>query len=426
MCKLRHNIRNTGLSLGKFGTLMFRFISVCLLLVFCLSGIVPASAQQQVYILKKDGEVNTGSTQMDKYLPELEGKRVALITNQTSVVGTKTLLLDTLLSRGVHVVKIFTPEHGLRGMAGAGETVKNDTDAKTGLPIISLYGKLKKPTKAHLADVDIVVYDLQDVGVRFFTYISTLQYAMEACAEYGKKFMILDRPNPNGFYVDGPVLDTSLRSFVGMQPIPVVYGMTAGEYAKMLVGERWFKDADKLDLTVIPCVNYDHKVLYELPVVPSPNLRTMAAIYCYPSICLFEGTVVSVGRGTSNPFQQFGHPDFYGKTGYSFRPVPQLGGPEPLYAYRDCFGQIVALTDQEALTLLRGYMKTLWLVRAYGWYPYKEKFFNNFFEKLAGTKELRKQVEAGMSDEQIHATWQDGIRAFKQIRKKYLLYKDFE
>lgn len=405
---------------------MINKLLCCLVVLACFLGGSEVSAQgQSVFVLKKDGDIFTGATQTDKYLPLLSGKRVALLINQTSVIDSSSLL-DVLLKKGVNVVKIFTPEHGFRGFAEAGEKVKNDTDKATKLPIISLYGNTKKPSKAHLANVDVVIYDLQDVGVRFYTYISTMQYAMEACAENGKQFMVLDRPNPNGYYVDGPVLDTSLRSFVGMQPVPIVYGMTSGEYAKMLVGEQWFKSAAKLDLTVIPCVNYDHQILYQLPVPPSPNLRNMAAIYCYPSICLFEGTVVSVGRGTGTPFQLFGHPDFYGKTGFSFKPLTSLGGQDPLYAYRECYGQIVALTEQEALMIFRGSMKIMWLKKAYDWYPYKEKFFNPFFEKLAGTKDLRKQIEQGMSEQDIVASWQPGIKKFKQIRKKYLLYKDFE
>lgn len=394
---------------------MTRWLLCCFVCLLCC-GIQPVSAQN---------EAIPGAWQVDSYLPMLKGKKVALLINQTSRVG-DSLLLDTLLKRNVKIVKIFVPEHGFRGFAEAGEKVDNSKDEKTGLPIISLYGKTKKPTKEHLSNVEVLIYDLQDVGVRFYTYISTLQYAMEACAEYGKKLIILDRPNPNGNYIDGPVLDTSLRSFVGMQPVPIVYGMTAGEYAKMLVGENWFKGADKLKMEIIPCKNYDHNSWYTLPVPPSPNLRTQAAVYCYPSLCLFEGTVVSVGRGTAYPFQQWGHPDFMGKTVYNFMPRTPLGGPEPLYAFRNCYGQIAAANEDEAKTILRKSIRLFWLTRAYGWYPYKEKFFNSFFEKLAGTKELRKQVEKGMEEAEIKATWQPGITAFKQIRKKYLLYTDFE
>ncbi len=375
----------------------------------------------------KKNEVITAAERMHVYLPMLEGKRVGLLINQTSVVGkNKTLLPDTLIARGVNVVKIFAPEHGFRGEAEAGEKVNDEKDAKTGLPIVSLYGKSKKPSQSQLSDIDILVYDIQDVGARFYTYISTMQYAMEACAAYGKKFMILDRPNPNGFYVDGPILDKSTKSFVGMQPIPIVYGMTPGEYAKMLVGEKWFTGADKLNLNVVPCDNYNHTVKYHLPVNPSPNLRNMAAIYCYPSLCLFEGTVVSVGRGTTMPFQQYGHPDFEGKSIYAFMPDVPDHGPDPKLAGKLCHGQVLATNPREASLTIGNRLRLVYLIRAYNWYEKKDDFFNNFFENLAGTKELRKQIEQGMSEEEIRATWKSDLDAFKVIRKKYLLYKDFE
>lgn len=376
---------------------------------------------------EKAPEVLTGADRIYEYLPKLEGKRVALLINQTSIVGKdKILLPDTLLSRGVNIVKIFAPEHGFRGKAEAGEQVSDAKDAKTGLPIISLYGRSKKPSAEQLSDVDILVYDIQDVGARFYTYISTMQYAMEACAAYGKQFMILDRPNPNGFYVDGPVLDMSQKSFVGMQPIPVVYGMTPGEYAQMLVGEKWFAGADALDLTVIPCEHYDHSTRYMLPVNPSPNLRNMAAVYCYPSLCFFEGTDISVGRGTDMPFQQFGHPSFEGRSVFGFMPNIADEGPDPKHAAKVCYGQVLATNVREANMTMGGKVRVLYLQRAYEWYPNKSEFFNSFFEKLAGTKELRKQVIAGLSEDQIRASWQKDIKAFKEIRKKYLLYTDFE
>lgn len=376
---------------------------------------------------KKMPEVITGAERMDEYLLMLEGKRVGLLINQTSVVGEEKILLpDTLLKRGVNVVKILAPEHGFRGKAEAGEKVDDGIDAKTGLPIISLYGKTKKPTAAHLADIDVLIYDIQDVGARFYTYISTMQYAMEACAAYGKEFMILDRPNPNGFYVDGPVLDMSLKSFVGMQPIPVVYGMTPGEYAQMLVGEKWFDGADKLKLNVIRCENYNHNTRYSLPVNPSPNLRNMPAIYCYPSLCFFEGTDISVGRGTKMPFQQFGHPSFEGKSVYGFMPNIADEGPDPKHAAKVCYGQALATSVREAEMTIGGKVRVYYLLRAYSWFENKDQFFNSFFEKLAGTKELRKQIQNGWSEEDIRNSWKKDIDAFKKIRKKYLLYKDFE
>lgn len=395
-----------------------------ILFLMCAFSANVARAQDDEDTGKYD--ILTAAEQMDAYLPLLKGKNVGLVINQTSVIN-GVLLPDTLLSRGIKVKKIYSPEHGFRGEAQAGDEVANDKDKKTGLPIISLYGKNKKPTAKDLKHIDVLIYDIQDVGVRFYTYISTLQYAMEACAENGIQLIILDRPNPNGHYVDGPVLDTSLRSFVGMQPIPIVYGMTPGEYATMLVGERWFPNAEKLDYKVMKCTNYDHRSLYRLPVKPSPNLPNMISVYCYPTVCLFEGTIVSVGRGTDKPFQQWGHPDFAGKTAFSFKPVPFWGQKtDPLYAFRECYGQVVAVTENEALTLLRNRVVLAWLLRAYQWSRDKDKFFNNYFENLAGTRELRKQIEKGMTDRQIQATWEKDLKTFKQVRKKYLLYKDFE
>jgi uncharacterized protein YbbC (DUF1343 family) len=356
----------------------------------------------------------------------LKGKRVALLMNHTSIVGDSHSLLDTLHKLKVNIRKVFVPEHGLRGNADAGAQIKNGKDSVTGLPVISLYGKNKKPTQMQLADIDVLIYDLQDVGVRFYTYISTLQYAMEACAQYHKELIVLDRPNPNGFYIDGPVLDTAYRSFVGMQPIPVVYGMTAGEYAQMLKGEHWFPEAEKLMLQVIPCQQYDHTVKYQLPVRPSPNLRTMAAIYVYPCLCFFEGTEISVGRGTDVPFQIWGHPDFIGKASYNFIPRSIPGATNPPQMNRTCYGQVAALDSSEAFLLMKNHLRLFWLQRAYDWFPYKERFFTPFFDKLAGNKELREQITNGVTEEEIRKSWQKDIDNYKIIRKKYLLYKDFE
>ena len=376
---------------------------------------------------EKDGKkaILPGAYNMDEYLPLLKDKRVASVINQTSKVGQQ-LLLDTLLKRKVNVKKIMVPEHGFRGTADAGAHVKNDVDEKTGLPVISLYGNNKKPKKEQLKDIDVVIFDLQDVGVRFYTYISTLEYLLEACAENEKQLIVLDRPNPNGYYVDGPVLEKSQKSFVGMQSIPVVHGMTVGEYAKMLVGEKWIEDGGKLDMKVITCSNYDHTKRYYLPVAPSPNLRTMEAIYLYPSICFFEGTVVSLGRGTDKPFQQWGHPAFKGKSDYSFIPRSTTGASKPPLEGKQCYGELVATNPDKAYKLVDGKLNLSWLIKAYQWYPEKEKFFIDYFNKLAGTKELRKQIEDGMTAEDIAATWQKDVSAFKTIRKKYLLYKDFE
>jgi len=376
------------------------------------------------YSIGYDTTVAPADASVNVYLPLLTGKRVAVIVNQTSRIGDK-LLPDVLLANHIQVVKIFSPEHGFRGHEDAGATVGNSTDSATGLPVISLYGAHKKPTTADLADVDIVIYDLQDVGVRFYTYISTLQYAMEACAKNNKPFMVLDRPNPNGFYVDGPVLDKGSRSFVGMQSIPIVYGMTAGEYAKMLVGEQWFDSAAYLNLQVIPCLNYDHKKRYKLPVSPSPNLKTMAAVYAYPSMCLFEGTQISVGRGTNMPFQQWGCPEFTGVFMYAFTPHSTDGAKDPPYKDKVCHGEAIGASESLVLEKIKNGINLTWLLKAYNAYPDKTKFFNGMFIKLAGAS-LKKQLEDGLSADAIKASWQTDLKVFKTIRKKYLLYKDFE
>jgi len=389
-------------------------LGICLLLVF-LIPLHPSMAQRVV----------PGAEQMAEYLPMLKGKRVGLVINQTSRVG-DALLVDILLKSGVRVTRIFVPEHGFRGTGDAGAHISNSRDSATGLPIVSLYGNNKKPKPAQLADIDVLIYDLQDVGVRFYTYISTLQYVMEACVESDKQLVVLDRPNPNGHYVDGPILDTALRSFVGMQPIPIVYGMTPGEYAGMLVGERWFPRAERLNLKVIRCRNWDHTLPYALPVPPSPNLKTMGAVYLYPSLCLFEGTAISVGRGTDKPFEQWGHPDLDPKGLDSFRPVSTTGATKPPLEGRLCYGRIATHTEiQEAANggegLQIGYLRDM-----YARFPQKDKFFNSFFEKLAGTKALRQQIIAGKSVSEIKLSWQPGLSKFNEIRKRYLLYPDFE
>ncbi|WP_205685679.1 exo-beta-N-acetylmuramidase NamZ family protein [Flavipsychrobacter stenotrophus] len=358
------------------------------------------------------------------YILLLKGKNVGLIINQTSCVGDSSLL-DILLVRGIKVVKIFTPEHGFRGKADAGAHVDNTIDEATHLPVVSLYGSHKKPTPDDLKDIDILVYDLQDVGVRFYTYISTLEYAMEACAEQQKQLVVLDRPNPNGFYIDGPVLKKENRSFVGMQAIPIVYAMTAGEYAKMLVGEHLFPGAATLDLQVVKCLNYDHSKKYELPIAPSPNLRNMAAIYAYPSLCLFEGTKISVGRGTAFPFQQFGSPELADKYPYTFTPQSGEGAKSPTYEGKKCFGVLVGETPGEILKQVNGRLQLKWLIDAYTAYPAKDQFFTDFFKKLTGSDDLKTQIQKGETEATIRKCWQKDLKIFKTTRKKYLLYKDF-
>ncbi len=372
-----------------------------------------------------DASIKPADASPETYCAMLKGKRVALIINQTSRVGDSSLL-DILLVRGIGIAKIFVPEHGFRGREDAGAHIDNSTDSATGIKVISLYGKHKKPTAEDLAEVDVMVYDLQDVGVRFYTYISTLEYCMEACATEHKQFLILDRPNPNGFYVDGPVLQPENKSFVGMQCIPVVYGMTAGEYAKMLVGEHLFTGADSLRLHVVKCVNYSHAKKYALPVAPSPNLRTMMAVYAYPSLCFFEGTCISVGRGTDHPFEQFGNPELGSDFKYSFTPESKPGAKNPLFEFKKCYGTLVGSSPEQVLKNTAGKLQPKWLCQAYRVYPAKNKFFNDFFIKLAGTAKLKEQVEKGMSPEEIHSSWQSDLKTFKKTRKKYLLYPDFE
>ena len=366
--------------------------------------------------------LRTGAECMERYLPLLEGKRVAVCGNQTSVVG-KTHLVDTLLARDVNIVKLLCPEHGFRGQAEAGATIASGKDPLTGLPVVSLYGKNKKPTAEQLQNVDIVLFDLQDVGCRFYTYISTLHYVMEAAAEVGVKVIVLDRPNPNGYYVDGPVLDPKFKSFVGMHPVPVVYGMTIGEYARMINGEKWLANGTKCDLEVVKLEGYTHQTRYELPVAPSPNLQTKKAILFYPSLCFFEGTNVSVGRGTDHPFEMYGAPGLL-EGDYTFTPHAIPGVSEnPPFKDQECRGELLASVciDWNA----PGSLDLFFLLNAYHNYPDKANFFlkNNFFDKLAGTDLLRKQIIAGIAEEEIRASWEPGLEKFKEIRGKYLLYE---
>ena len=365
-----------------------------------------------------------GAAQTEAYFPLLKNKNVAIVANHTSLVD-RVHLVDTLLRSEINVVKVFSPEHGFRGKADAGQEVENKIDLVTGLPIISLYGKNKKPAKEDLAGIDIVVFDIQDVGARFYTYISTMTYMMEACAENGIPMLVLDRPNPNGFYIDGPVLEKEYQSFVGLHPVPIVHGMTVAEYAQMVNGEFWLSDSLQCTLSVIPVKNYSHHDFYELPVKPSPNLPNKYAVYLYPSLCLFEGTVVSVGRGTEYPFQIIGHPD-YVLGSYIFTPRSMPGAASnPKYEGVYCNGQNLIPYAQE----MKKNPKQLhlsWLLGYYDFLKDKTDFFTSYFDKLAGTNALRKQIESGMSANDIRVSWQAGLHDFKTIRKKYLLYQDFE
>ncbi len=367
--------------------------------------------------------LRVGAEHMDRYLPLLAGQRVAVVTNATGRVGPRHLV-DTLLSSGVRVVKVFAPEHGFRGDADAGEHVKDQRDARTGLPLISLYGANRKPTASQLADVDLVVFDIQDVGVRFYTYISTLHHVMEACAEQGRPLVVLDRPNPNGHFVDGPVLEPSFRSFVGMHPVPLVHGMTIGEFAEMINGEGWLKGGVRCSLTVVLCSGYDHTMLYDLPVRPSPNLPNAAAVALYPSLGLFEGTVVSVGRGTDRPFQCIGHPG--ARIGdHRFTPRSMPGAKDPPHLNVACRGFDLAAVGLHEARHAR-HIQLQWLLALYSDAADKDGFFlaNGFFDKLAGTDALRKAIVAGRSEQEIRADWAPGLQAFAPVRARYLRYDD--
>ncbi len=363
----------------------------------------------------------TGADQVKAYTTFLKGKKVAVVMNQTSMVG-NSRLVDTLLKLKINVVAIFTPEHGIAGIAGAGEKVTNSSDFKSNIPIISLYGDHDKPSKKEMKDIDAVLFDIQDVGARFYTYISTLHNVMEACADNEKFLIVLDRPNPNGFYVDGPILESKQKSFVGMDPIPVVYGMTMGELAQMMNIEGWIKGGP-CRLRIVKMKNYDHNRLYNLPVNPSPNLSDMKAVYLYPSLCFFEGTKVSVGRGTDRPFQQVGYPKL--KDGdITFTPQPNEAASNPMYKDTLCNGWDLAHTVDDTTNLPKQ-LNLQWLIKMYQSYPDKTKFFTPFFDKLAGTSKLREQIQKGMSEDDIRKSWQQDITDFMLKRKRYLLYDDF-
>lgn len=398
-------------------------LSYLLIILFISTQLFGQGIIQIDNTVKTSNDIKVGADRTSEYLPLLKGKSVAIVANQSSTIK-KTHLVDSLLTLDVNIKKVFCPEHGFRGLVDAGEKVNSEKDKKTGLNIISLYGKNKKPSADQLKDVDVVIFDIQDVGVRFYTYISTLHYVMEACAENKKTVIVLDRPNPNGYYIDGPVLEDQYRSFLGMHNVPLVYGMTIGEYAQMINGENWLKNAVKCDLKVIKLENYEHSDLYELPIKPSPNLPNMASVYLYPSLGLFEGTVVSVGRGTDFPFQVIGHPTLE-KSNYTFTPQPKPGAMEPKYKGQICKG--FNLSDFGAEYIKNSKKIYLyWLMGTYQNTTDKATFFDQNFNYHAGNASLQQQIKEGKTEEQIRATWTEGIKKFKLVRKKYLLYKDFE
>lgn len=384
------------------------------------SNSVTDSVMETKKLSAKSEPILLGAERMGQYLAQLQGKRVALVVNQTSVIG-KTHLVDTLLQLGVDIKKVFAPEHGFRGNHSAGAIIKDGKDLKTSLDVVSLYGKNKKPSAEMLADVDVVLFDIQDVGVRFYTYISTMHYVMEACAELGKKVVVLDRPNPNGYYIDGPILKPDYKSFIGMHAIPIVHGLTVGELAQMINGEKWLKNEVICDLRVVSCLNYTHDSLYQLPVRPSPNLPNMNSVYLYPYLGLFEGTNVSIGRGTDFPFQVIGRPGSVGAFSFTPRSIPGVSD-NPKHLGKKCVGETIPdfLSDD---ILSQNTLNLTWLIRMYENNRTEDgEYFKDFFYKLAGNKELRIKIESGMSDADIRKTWQPGLDKYKVKRKKYLLY----
>ncbi|MBO0948673.1 exo-beta-N-acetylmuramidase NamZ family protein [Fibrella forsythiae] len=401
-----------------------------LLLTLCLLAIcVLTPAYKPATSSGKPAEpIITGADQTNQYVPYLMGKRVGMVVNQTSIIGSKPSV-DSLLNRGIKIVRIFGPEHGFRGNASNGAKVADEVDAKTGVPVISLYGKNNKPTAEQLADIDVLIFDIQDVGCRFYTYINTLTHVMEACAANNKELMILDRPNPNGYVVDGPMLEDHLHSGIGMHPVPITHGMTMGEFAQMANGEGWLPNKANCKLRVVKVANYDHDKAYTLPILPSPNLNTQQSILLYPSICLFEGTIVSQGRGTYMPFTVLGAPALKGKYAFSFKPVSLKGMSEtPLHQDMECYGLDLRKYDTSKLRKSKQ-LNLSWMIELYKAYPDKERFFDRSqskqmgdINKLAGTEKFKQQIIAGVSEADIRKSWEPGLSTYKKMRKKYLLY----
>jgi len=419
MIELRNKKQETRTLNCRWGTYVNTFAVLCALLFTSTTNGQQAIDNNLPPYTSPHHRITPGAERMNGVLALLQGKKVAVMVNQTARVGDK-LLVDTLLSLRVDIKKIFSPEHGFRGGADAGEKVNDSIDAQTGLPVISVYGKKKKPSAEDLADVDIVVFDIQDVGARFYTFISSLHYLMEACAENNKKLIVLDRPNPNGYFIDGPILKKEFQSFVGVDPVPVVYGLTIGEYAQMINGEKWLPDGEQCTLMIIPCQNYDHTDRFSLPVKPSPNLPNADAIALYPYLCFFEGTNISVGRGTDHPFQVIGSPKTKFEGAYEFTPESRPGAKEPPMLKQKCYGYALKPGKEEPLFH--------YVLQMYKLDSDKDAFFlkNNFFDKLAGTDEIRKMIIAGKTEDEIKASYAKELEAFKAKRKRYLLYKDFE
>lgn len=392
--------------------------------------VVVACSVNQKPVSTDNGTLQTGAEQMNKYLGYLKGKRVAMMANQTTVVG-NVHLVDTLRKRGINIVKVFGPEHGFRGNASAGAKVADEVDSATGIPLISLYGGKSKPSKEDLADVDVLIYDLQDVGCRFYTNINALAKMMEACADNKKELLILDRPNPNGYFVDGPILDMKFKSGIGQFPIPITHGLTIGEFATMLNGEGWLANGVVCPFKLVPVANYRHSMPYTLPVRPSPNLNTQQSIILYPSLCLFEGTIISQGRGTYFPFTILGSPKLEGKYTFSFTPTGIKGMAEtPLHMNQTCYGLDLRTIDQKEI-MQAGKINLQWMMELYRAYPEPEKFFDykqsnqmGNIDKLAGVAEFKEQIKQGISEDSIRRTWEPGLQAYRAKRAKYLIYPD--
>ncbi|MFB2120668.1 exo-beta-N-acetylmuramidase NamZ domain-containing protein [Parapedobacter sp. 2B3] len=398
-------------------------------MVYMIAGLLLISNVLYAQLKYANDVIKTGAEQTERYIGKLGGKRVALVANQTSVIG-DTHLLDSLLKRGVTVVKVFGPEHGFRGNASNGTEVSDEVDPGTGVKIVSLYGKKKKPSAADLKDVDIVIFDIQDVGCRFYTNINTLRDVMESCARYGKELMILDRPNPNAYLIDGPILDMRLKSGIGQFPIPISHGLTVAEFAQMANGEGWLEDNLKCRLTIVKNDNYNHDMLYKLPVNPSPNLNTEAGILLYPSTCLFEGVALNHGRGTDYPFTMVGGPMYRGIYDFSYTPVSMPGRAEdPIYQDQTCYGMDLRDEDLEKLVAAKQ-INLDWIIELYAKFPDKAQFFDRSIHRqignidyLAGVYEFKKQIEAGVAAAEIRKSWEPGLEAYKTMRKQYLLYK---
>lgn len=370
--------------------------------------------------LRAESPLRTGAEQTERYLPLLEGKRVGILTNHTGTVG-RTHLVDTLLSLGIDIRVVFAPEHGFRGDADAGESIGNYKDRKTGIDVLSVYGSNKRPQDSVMRKLDVLLFDIQDVGLRYYTYLSSMHYLMEACADNGKELIVLDRPNPNGFYVDGPVLEARHRSFVGMHPIPVVHGMTLGELARMIDGEGWLGNGKHCSLRVVPCANYTHRTRYELPVKPSPNLPNMRAVYLYPSLCFFEGTPVSLGRGTDFPFQAYGHPRMSGD--FAFTPRSNAGAKNPPLKDRLCKGRDLRENPSNERIWQAG-VDLGYVIEAYRMLDMGEKFFTPMFDKLTGASYVREMILRGEDADAIRERWRNDVNEFLKLRKPYLLYEE--